>query len=182
MVDKKLQWDPLSDIRFPLLPVRCTMSGGGCARLIGHHQDKFEECLNRGCTWPELFKELGLVGKEFVCCRASIQSYSWVYYEKEVDIELKHNQPSSDGNGLWSIHLQEPCSYNIHPRCYRIDAMKGPVFIGYGKQRHKNIMDADNSAPHHAPVVLPSVARFNGELQQKHLDAIDSIRCLTNQT
>lgn len=157
--------DPYADFRFRLFPVRCG-SPGACFRLISNYQDRVESLLDTGAEWDDIFSQLGITRK---CCQSSIRNFSWYYDRAEFSKNYTRNCMTSD-NAVWSTSFSEPSSYPIHSRVYQLDAVKGPVFIGYTSNAVKNIKDIDEDIDEYNIV--------NDEadiLQEKHIKAISAL-------
>ena len=133
--------DPYAEFRFALLPVRCAMGGGpaGCHRLLSRYQDAVDKGLDANMSWDEIFEQIKVTRH---CCRTSIRGFSWHYNHNEFHPDYSLNSMNSE-NAVWSTSFSETPSYTIHTRCYRLDAIKGPVFAGYGRNANMSLKEVD---------------------------------------
>jgi aryl carrier-like protein len=81
----------------------------------------------------------------------------------------------SEESAVWSLKYAETPSYKIHSRVYRIDALRGPVFEGYGRNMVKSIKELEQDDD---IVIAPEQLHDDDMLLERHLEAIRSIEQL----
>ena len=164
-----------SNFRFSLLPVRCTMGGGpaGCFSVLGHHQRAVDEGLEQNLDWKDIFKRIGVTNR---CCQLSISSMSYYYHDNDFKEEYSRNKQGSDDNSVWSLKYGNKASYPIHTRVYRLDALQGPVFVGYGSQMAKSVKDLEEHEEN--DIIIDCKQLEEDQLLEKHIEAIKSVEML----
>lgn len=97
-----MEWDPFSDVRTMMIPVRCTNTG--CNRLLGNKQAVIEEKLNAGWSWNQIFDYLKIPENQW-CCRQSIMGHTWHYYQTQPDGYNPETGENTSGDKFTALNL-----------------------------------------------------------------------------
>ena len=117
---------------------------GACSRLTGHYQERVEQLLGEQMTWRDIFdtierEQRAKKGTSFTlhqCCRQTLQAGTPVYDRFE-------GMPNTENYTLLGMNTNRETGYTVHGRWYKLDANKGVVFTGYGRDNTPNITEAD---------------------------------------
>ena len=162
--------DPYSDFRFRLFPIRCSMGGGpgGCFRVIAKYQFKVEELMDLNWQWKDIFTNLDITR---ICCQQSIVNHTLCYDRCDFQTEYSRNTLKND-TGVWSLSYGNEASYPIHTRCYKIDALTGAKFIGYGKNCVESLKELEEKDDE---IIITEDQLEDDMLLEKHIKAISTL-------